>query len=70
MQLGDWLEREGVAPEAFGARIGVTGQTIRNWRDGKHTPGIVQALAVEQATGGEVRPVDWLTQANAQEDLK
>lgn len=39
-------ERTGLSPEQFGARIGVTGQTIRNLEDGKGRPQVRTKFAI------------------------
>jgi transcriptional regulator with XRE-family HTH domain len=59
MKLGSWMEREGVADEAFASRCGVDRTTILRVRRGTHKPSPVLMEEIARQTNGEVLPNDY-----------
>ncbi|MAG24662.1 hypothetical protein CMI47_03695 [Candidatus Pacearchaeota archaeon] len=59
MQLADYMSREGLTLEAFAQRIDKTAATVSRIARGINRPDWSTMLAIEEVTGGEVRPNDF-----------
>lgn len=60
MTLLEYLRRDGLTFEQFGARIGRDRTQIWRWAMGKRVPDLETAMAIAAATGGDVQPHDLL----------
>lgn len=60
MTLDQYLEKHGLTPEQFGARIGVTGSTIRRYLLGRRWPKREIVHRIVQETSGAVTVHDLL----------
>lgn len=57
--LVNYMNQNKLSPEDLGARLGVTGQSVRNWAGKKRHPKPQYITAIESITNGAVKPVDW-----------
>jgi DNA-binding transcriptional regulator YiaG len=60
MKLTKYLEREGLSPEQFAARLGVHRTTITRYLNGTRRPNRRQERLLMQVTGGSVTPMDFM----------
>lgn len=71
-QLRAWRLRQ--APKltlvAAAAQVGVAHPTWIDWENGNRTPSLEKALAIELATGGEIRAEAWGIDPQRVEDIE
>lgn len=61
MRLSDWLAEAGITQDAFAKIIGVTqGRVSQLVRGERGSPSLSLATRIENATEGQVKPVDLL----------
>lgn len=60
MTLDEFLKKQKLNNAAFGRLIGVSGETIRRYRINERWPDREQMIAITEATGGEVKPNDFI----------
>jgi transcriptional regulator with XRE-family HTH domain len=60
MTLLEFLRRERLTFEQFGAQIGRDRTQVWRWAMGKRTPDLETAMAIERETGGEVQAESFL----------
>jgi len=58
--LARWLEVDGHTIHDLAATLGISPSTIYNLRNGYFPPGLKLALAIEEASGGEVAAKSWI----------
>lgn len=58
MTLDEYLIEKELTNAAFGARIGVTGETVRRYRNGERWPDRDQWQRIIEETNGVVTPND------------
>ncbi|MFM2421602.1 MAG: hypothetical protein RL291_132 [Pseudomonadota bacterium] len=63
MRLGDWLKKNDVTYEAFGARVGASRQRVGHWVSGENVPRPETMIAITRETGGEVTANDFMPSA-------
>ena len=61
MQLFEYLVDHDIYQKTFAEKIGVSQPTLSRYLVGETIPSVVTAIKIEQATGGAVKPRDWLT---------
>lgn len=54
MQLSEWMKRENIDDEGFGAKIGRNRVSVSRYRRGKEPPSAETLKRIVEATGGEV----------------
>lgn len=62
MKLVDWLQQTRTTITEFAALIGVDTSTAHNWMTGRRNPRAVALAKIDEATGGKVRPVDFVNE--------
>lgn len=50
-ELRRHIKDEGITLEVFARAVGTSKSAVSMWRDGKRTPGLTYALAIERETG-------------------
>lgn len=63
MTLAEYLEKNKLSDEDFAQRIGAHRTEIWNYRTGRRMPKADKVAAIEEATGGEVRAKDFISDA-------
>ena len=63
MTLAAFLARQNLTQAAFGRLLGVSDASVSRWVSGVDTPTLAHAVAIERATGGKVRPRDFILEA-------
>ena len=61
MTLAEYFEITGLRKGFFAQKINVPKQTLSTWITGKKKPRIETIMKIEEATGGKVKPKDWIT---------
>lgn len=61
MTLQEYLEEH--SPSDLARKTGISRQAINNYRKGAHLPNLKTAVAIEEATNGEVTLYDWVVPA-------
>jgi DNA-binding transcriptional regulator YdaS (Cro superfamily) len=64
MDLKEYLQKEGISVPKFARRLGLHYNTIYLWMKGERDPTRDNALAVQDATSGEVTIDDMLKDTN------
>lgn len=59
MTLREYLDATGASQKLLAASVGVSEAAISLLANGKRTPGVVLAVAIERATHGAVTCEDW-----------
>lgn len=59
MRLSDFLDQKQLTNAAFGARIGVSRQTVLRYRRGDRIPGKAEMALISEATAGAVTANDF-----------
>lgn len=62
MKLSEHLKQNGITLTTFAASIGEKVTTVHGWISGRRNPGLVSLVAIECATNGAVRPIDFVDQ--------
>lgn len=65
MRLADYLRENGLSDADFATQIGVTRQSVHNYRSGRSVPQRQVILKIYEATKGKVGPLDWYGHINA-----
>ena len=60
MTIGEWLKLVHKSTDAFGARVGVSGATVRRWRNGTCRPDWDTIQKIIEATNGAVTANDFV----------
>lgn len=60
MKLKDFLTENGIKQNFFSDKIGISGTALASILQGKSTPSIPTAWAIEKATDGKVTLYDWV----------
>lgn len=63
MKLGAFLAAEKLTQDKFAQSVGVTHATVSRWQAGRLLPSAANMLAILRATGGKVRPEDFVLHA-------
>lgn len=58
--LHDYLRKRGETQEAFAARAKVPAPMVSMWASGRRLPGLAHAIAIEDATAGEIPARYWI----------
>ena len=61
MTLAEYFVITGLRKSFFAQKINVPKQTLSTWITGKKMPRIETIMKIEEATGGKVKPKDWIT---------
>jgi transcriptional regulator with XRE-family HTH domain len=64
MTLKEYFEITGLKKTFFAEKIGVCRQLLSVWIHGKKMPRLETIMKIEEATGGKVKPKDWITERN------
>lgn len=59
MTLREWMDRGGMTQARAAEILGIAQAEVSMYLRGR-TPTLERALKLEAATGGDVRPVDWV----------
>lgn len=70
MDLRAYLQAAGLTPEQFRDKLAADGLAVsagglRKWVSGQRIPRPAAMIAIERATGGTVKPADWMQRAAA-----
>jgi DNA-binding transcriptional regulator YdaS (Cro superfamily) len=60
MKLAQYMTARKLSLRAMAEAIGTNYSQVRYWRDGARTPSLEWAERIKVATGGKVRPKDFL----------
>ena len=61
MTLAQYLLKTGTTQAAFAAQAGLAASTVSRYLAGEIVPTLGQMRRIAEATGGAVKPNDWLT---------
>lgn len=64
--LRQFLLQRSMTAEEFASQNGLSAWNVRHWARGDKEPAIASQLEIERATGGVVKPADWLAWKLAQ----
>lgn len=59
-KLKIWLQQRDESAAAFGRRVGIDRDTMSKFLRGKAKPSLETAVKIEDVTGGEVPPREWI----------
>jgi len=65
MKLIDYIECSNLTFQAFGDRLGVSGEAVRLWATGGRTPRPMHMNAISRETDGRVTPNDFFGETAA-----
>ena len=60
MALRQYLKQQGISYKVFAYKMGVEPTTVYRWLSGHRTPSLHTAIAIEDATNGQVTCRDWI----------
>ncbi|WP_159975830.1 MULTISPECIES: helix-turn-helix transcriptional regulator [unclassified Novosphingobium] len=58
--LRKFLSERQLTAEDFASDKGMSAWSVRHWARGDKVPSLQSQIDIEQATGGAVKPADWL----------
>lgn len=64
MTLIEYFQFTGLKKAFFAEKLNVPKQTLSTWINGRKMPRIETIMKIEEATGGKVKPKDWIKQPN------
>lgn len=69
MRLLDYMKSKGFDDLAFAERCGgrATALAVRKWKYGETHPRIPELVRIEEVTGGDVKPIDFLLPRRSRE---
>lgn len=68
--LTGWMEAHNIDIIDLAQRCGIHPQTLERFRTGMVIPTLVHAMALEKATGGQLRVMDWAKHPMVEADLE
>jgi predicted transcriptional regulator len=66
MKLSQYLSQAGLTHAQFAQKIGATQAAVSRYASGKRKPHLAKLLQIEKATGGKVRPRDFMDEVLVQ----